>query len=170
MARRRHTEEFRREAVQLMREQGYSNADADAERSPGFHGNLLRSWRRKYADRHSVDLMSDTAQQELRRLRKEVRRLRTEREILKKRQPSSRMKRTEMSVHRETQRRMADHTDAPGVAGQSQRLLRMEKTFGEQTLDSSGGCGIKDKADSCGTSQGYLRESTDSSGTGVPRM
>lgn len=82
MSRRRHTEEFRREAVRLVTEQGYSNADA--ARSLGIHENLLRSWRRKYADKRSEGQMSETDQQELQRLRKEVRRLRMEREILKK--------------------------------------------------------------------------------------
>ncbi len=81
--RRRHSEEFKREAVGLVTDQGYSTAEA--ARSLGIHPNLLRTWRRKYAPEENGDsAMSEADQEELRRLREENRRLRMEREILKK--------------------------------------------------------------------------------------
>ena len=81
--RRRHSEAFKREAVGLVTEQGYSTVEA--ARSLGIHPNLLRTWRRKYASEENGDsAMSAGDQEELRRLREENRRLRMEREILKK--------------------------------------------------------------------------------------
>ena len=81
--RRRYSEEFKREAVCLVTEEGYSTAEA--ARSLGIHANLLRTWRRKYASAESADTaMSEDERKELHRLREENRRLRMEREILKK--------------------------------------------------------------------------------------
>jgi transposase len=80
---RRYTDEFKREAVKLVTEQGYTQAEA--ARSLGIHANLIRQWRRKFAKENSgMETMSETEQQELKRLREEVRRLRMERDILKK--------------------------------------------------------------------------------------
>lgn len=81
--RRRHSEEFKREAVALVTEQGYSNAEA--ARNLGINENLLRTWRKKYAAGEPGEpAMSETEVQELHRLREENRRLRMERDILKK--------------------------------------------------------------------------------------
>ena len=84
MAKRRlYTDEFKREAVKLVTEQGYTQAEA--ARSLGIHANLLRNWRKKFAaELEGTQTMSETEQQELQRLREEVRRLRMERDILKK--------------------------------------------------------------------------------------
>jgi transposase len=84
MAKRRlYTDEFKREAVKLVTEQGYTQAEA--ARSLGIHANLLRNWRRKFTlEMEGTETMSETEQQELQRLREEVRRLRMERDILKK--------------------------------------------------------------------------------------
>lgn len=78
-----YTDEFKREAVALVTEQGYT--PAEAARSLGIHANLLRSWRKKFAtEEQGTETMSETEQEELKRLREEVRRLRMERDILKK--------------------------------------------------------------------------------------
>lgn len=84
MAKRRlYTDEFKREAVKLVTVQGYTQAEA--ARSLGIHANLLRNWRRKFTlEMEGTETMSETEQQELQRLREEVRRLRMERDILKK--------------------------------------------------------------------------------------
>lgn len=80
---RRYSEEFKREAVKLLTEQGYSLAEA--ARSLGIDGPLLRTWREKLAPKESGDkAMGKTEQEELQRLREENRRLRMERDILKK--------------------------------------------------------------------------------------
>lgn len=81
--RRVHSDEFKREAVKLVTERGYGNAEA--ARSLGIHPNLLRAWRQKQeAQQNGVKSMTETEADEVRRLREEVRRLRMERDILKK--------------------------------------------------------------------------------------
>ena len=84
MAKRsRQSEEFKREAVKLVTDQGYTLAEA--ARSLGLDPSLLRSWRQKYAPKQEgTPVMTESEQEELGRLREENRRLRMERDILKK--------------------------------------------------------------------------------------
>jgi len=81
--RRRHSEEFKREAVKLLTDQKYTVSEA--ARSLGIHENLLRKWRDNYStEKTGVEGMTESEAAELLRLREEVRRLRMERDILKK--------------------------------------------------------------------------------------
>jgi len=81
--RRRHSEEFKREAVKLVTDQGYTLAAA--ARSLGLDASLLRNWKQKYApEQNGAPKMQESEQEELGRLREENRRLRMERDILKK--------------------------------------------------------------------------------------
>ena len=77
----RHSDEFKREAVKLVTEQGLSVAQA--ARDLDVNENLLRTWKRKFSDEREESL-SESERMELARLREENRRLRMEREILKK--------------------------------------------------------------------------------------
>ncbi len=82
--RRTYTDEFKREAVKLVTEQRYSLAEA--ARNLGVHANLLRTWKRKIAaadEQYEAGLTEDE-HMEMARLRAEVKRLRMERDILKK--------------------------------------------------------------------------------------
>ena len=80
--RRKHSEEFKREAVKLVLEQNLSVAEA--ARNLGIHPNLLRSWKQRIeAESEDVGLTEDE-RMEMARLRAENRRLRMERDILKK--------------------------------------------------------------------------------------
>ena len=79
--RRRHSDEFKREAVKLVTEQGLSVAQA--ARDLDVNENLLRTWKRKFSDEREESLR-ESERMELARLREENRRLRMEREILKK--------------------------------------------------------------------------------------
>ena len=79
--RRRHSDEFKREAVKLVTEQGLSVAQAACDLD--VNENLLRTWKRKYSV-NAEDSLSESERMELARLREENRRLRMEREILKK--------------------------------------------------------------------------------------
>jgi len=56
---------------------------AQAARELGLNESLLRTWRKKYG-KSAESALSETDQEELDRLRKEVSRLRMERDILKK--------------------------------------------------------------------------------------
>ncbi len=83
--RKNYTQEFKEEAVKLITEQGYSFAEAG--RNLGVNPNLLSRWKRDIEGDSNRDLSpasSVSVQSELKRLRKENKQLRMEREILKK--------------------------------------------------------------------------------------
>lgn len=75
---KRHSREFKEEAVNLVVERGYSVAEA--ARNLGINANMLGRWKQELAG----NAPSGDEKAELLRLRKENKRLRTEREILKK--------------------------------------------------------------------------------------
>jgi transposase len=84
--RREYTDEFKRDAVRLVTEQGYGVTEAC--RSLGISTRMLRRWRLQFDPPQSIDSgsppLSSSEREELDRLRREVKRLRMEREILKK--------------------------------------------------------------------------------------
>ena len=80
--RRNYTEDFKRDAVALVTEQGYK--PSEAARSLGVGDNLVRRWMREFEEGASGTRLSTDEREELKRLRKEVRLLRMEKEILKK--------------------------------------------------------------------------------------
>jgi transposase len=80
--RRNYTEDFKRDAVALVTEQGYK--PSEAARNLGVGDNLVRRWVREFEEAASGERLSSDEREELKRLRKEVRLLRMEKEILKK--------------------------------------------------------------------------------------
>jgi len=81
--RRIHSDEYRRNAVSLVDDQDYT--EEQAARELGLNESLLRTWRKKYGKAASSESgISESDQEELDRLRKEVTRLRMERDILRK--------------------------------------------------------------------------------------
>ena len=83
--RQNYTNEFKEEAVKLITEQGYSVAEAS--RNLGVNANMLGRWKRDIESGSVKDAtISDgvSIQDELKRLRKENKQLKLEREILKK--------------------------------------------------------------------------------------
>jgi transposase len=80
--RREYTEDFKRDAVALVTEQGYK--PSEAARSLGIGDNLIRRWKREFEEEASGAQLGADEREELKRLRKEVRMLRMEKEILKK--------------------------------------------------------------------------------------
>ena len=78
--RRTHSDEFKREAVKLLTEQQLSAAEA--ARNLGIHVNLLRSWKQRIEAEEEG--LTEDERMEIARLRAENRRLRMERDILKK--------------------------------------------------------------------------------------
>ena len=84
--RKKYSREFKVEAVKLVTEQGYSNADA--ARNLGVSQGMLSRWQKEQAE-GGLEAFPGNGQkrgmeEELRILREENRRLRMEREILKK--------------------------------------------------------------------------------------
>ena len=83
--RRKYTEEFRRDAVRLMRNRG-TRTVAEVADDLGVGTNLLHRWASK-AEQDAVSKRNaegETLEQEVRRLRKEVESLRLDKAILKK--------------------------------------------------------------------------------------
>ena len=86
MERRRFTREFKLEAVKLIKERGVSVAQAS--RDLGVHGTVLRNWVKAFADdpQHAFPGHGQLKpeQAEIARLKREVTKLKAERDILKK--------------------------------------------------------------------------------------
>jgi transposase len=80
--RRAYTEDFKRDAVALVTEQGYSVAEA--ARSLDVGASLLGRWKRQYEEQVGDEALSLDEREELKQLRKEIRLLRMEKDILKK--------------------------------------------------------------------------------------
>ena len=80
--RRNYTEDFKRDAVALVTEQGYKTSEA--ARSLGIGDNLIRRWKREFEEEASGARLGADEREELKRLRKENRLLRMEKDILKK--------------------------------------------------------------------------------------
>ena len=80
--RREYTEDFKRDAVALVTDQGYKVSEA--ARSLGIGDNLIRRWKREFEEEASGARLGTDEREELKRLRKENRLLRMEKEILKK--------------------------------------------------------------------------------------
>ena len=72
--RRRYAEDFKREAVALVKEQGYKVFEA--ARSLDIGDNLLRRWKREFKEEAASGRLSSEEREGLRRLRKEDRMLR----------------------------------------------------------------------------------------------
>ena len=86
MERRQFSREFKLEAVRLVRERGVTVAQA--ARDLGLHENLLRKWVKEFtADPQQAfpgQGQMKPEQLEIERLRREVQKLKAERDILKK--------------------------------------------------------------------------------------
>lgn len=83
--RKKYSQEFKEEAVKLVTEQGYQVSEA--ARNLGIHPNMLSRWKREISgddECSSGTGNSNDVHAELQRLRKENKRLKMEREILKK--------------------------------------------------------------------------------------
>ena len=78
---KQYSREYKEEAVALITEQGYSVPKA-AE-SLGINPNILYKWKEKFEAEIRGKTLDEPERDELKRLRKEVKELRMEKEILK---------------------------------------------------------------------------------------
>src|SRR5882757_9069811 len=101
MERRKFTREFKLEAVRLIKERGVSYVQASQDL--GVHVSQLRDWVKKFADdpEHAFPGHGQMKpeQLEIARLKREVTKLKAERDILKKPRPTSRRNRREVRFH-----------------------------------------------------------------------
>lgn len=79
---KQYSKEYKEEAVALVLEQGYSVPKASE--SLGINPNMLYKWKEKMEEQEQGVLLEGNERDELKRLRKEVKELRMEKEILKK--------------------------------------------------------------------------------------
>jgi transposase len=82
MSNKRYTEEFKIEAVRQVVDRGYSVAET--ARRLGTTTHSLYAWKMKYGPDSADHLAKTENDQEIRRLKKELRRVTEERDILKK--------------------------------------------------------------------------------------
>jgi transposase len=80
--RRTYSDEFKREAIALVTEQGYSKTDAG--RSLDIPANMIGRWIRELKEQTHGTALSADERDELKKLRRENRELRMETDILKK--------------------------------------------------------------------------------------
>jgi transposase len=79
---KQYSKEYKEEAVALVREQGYSVPEA--AKALGIGSNILYRWKMQIDAQLEDKLLSKDEREELKRLRKENKNLRMEKEILKK--------------------------------------------------------------------------------------
>ena len=79
---KQYPKEFKDEAVALVLEQGYSVPEA--AKSLGIAANMLYRWKDLQAQQVEGKVLAEDEREELKRLRKENKELRMEKEILKK--------------------------------------------------------------------------------------
>lgn len=79
---KQYPQEFKEEAVALVKEQGYSVPEA--AKSLGIASNILYRWKDKVEQKKEGEYLAEDERSELQRLRKENKQLRMEKEILKK--------------------------------------------------------------------------------------
>lgn len=117
MERRKFSREFKLEAVKLVRERGV--AVAQAARDLDLHVNVLRKWvREQSADPQQAfpgHGQMKPEQLEIEKLRREVAKLKAERDILKKPRPTSPGTRYEVLVCGEAPRDLAGLVDLWGA-------------------------------------------------------
>ena len=126
--RRQFDDDFKAQAVRLVLDEGKSVGSV--ARDLDLTETALRDWvKRARADRtHGKTGLTTAEREELARLRKENRILREEREILRKRQPSSRTSGGEVSIHRGGEGAPCAQSVVPLLAGDAQRVLCMAGT------------------------------------------
>jgi transposase len=79
---KQYPKEFKDEAVALVLEQGYSVPEA--AKSLGIAANMLYRWKELHEQQVEGKVLAEDEREELKRLRKENKELRMEKEILKK--------------------------------------------------------------------------------------
>ncbi|AEK56569.1 hypothetical protein ADS42_016230 [Brucella melitensis] len=132
MKQREFTEDFKREAVRILTTSG-RNISSVAE-DLGIGKSTLERWRRNFAEKDLLSGPHEDMDQELARLRKENELLRQERDLLKKRRPSSLGRQVdEVCVHRHGEGPYVSVTAVRFRRRQHQRLLCMEASFAQSS-------------------------------------
>lgn len=138
--RRRFPESFKREAVYQV---VAGTPLRHVAETLGIAESLLGKWKRQY-EQQGDDAFPGNGKQrgesaELRRLRQQLAQVTMERDVLKRRRPSSRSPRSEVSRHRGADQSLPRSTDVPAAASVTQRFLCLARaaSFGERDGQSA---------------------------------
>ncbi len=122
--------EFKRDAVLLVTEKGMPVGKVARELD--IHPNLLHLWRRRFLAQGDKAFVGRgrvrPEEAEMRALRKQLEKVRQERNFLKKPWPYSPNKAVEVSVYGGAQRRLPDKANVRSVEGISEWLLCVGET------------------------------------------
>lgn len=123
MARRQFTDEFKREAVRLASQPGISKASIASDLCINL--NMLSRWAREQSGRviKATEQGEAISAEEYERMRRELAKIRTERDILKKRSGTSLPTRSEVRLYSASSQCMASPDDVPGFGRIGERVL-----------------------------------------------
>ena len=130
---RLYSPEFKEEAIRLVHSSEERYPVAKIARDLDVSVETLRKWvNQAEIDAGERDELTTEEKEELRRLRKEVKVLKEEREILKKRQRSSPVRRGsehagDLRIHRDREGKPPYQQDAQGLEGFKKRFLWLER-------------------------------------------
>ena len=128
---KRYTNEFRRDAVRMATTSGLTRPQLSSDLGVGL--STLNKWVQQH---QHEDLMSgphEDVEKENTRLRKEVRLLREEREVLKRPPSSLQAKTDEICFHRRLERRVVCGVSLPSYAGHIAWVSRLAEAADEPT-------------------------------------
>ena len=128
--RRLFSEEFKREAVKLVGQPGASKAAI--ARDLGIGANLLgRRCREADVDTEVPVGCEKVSPQEYERMRRELAKVKTERDILKRRSATSQPTSSEVRLHRQISNDLANANDVSPARRIEQRFLRLARPTGK---------------------------------------
>ena len=135
MERRRFTREFKLEAVRLIRDRGCSYAQASQDLN--VHPTQLRNWVKALAADPQQAFPGQgqmkPEQLEIAQLKREVLKLKAERDILKKPRPTSRRSRREVRLHCEAPGDLGRGLDVRGARCLARRTVRLAAATAQPT-------------------------------------
>jgi transposase len=135
MERRKFTREFKLEAVRLIKDRGVSYVQAAQDLS--VHVSQLRDWVKKFSEDPQYSFPGNgqmkPEQAEIARLKREVLKLKAERDILQKPRPTSRRNRREVLLHCEAPGDLAGGLVVRGARCLARWVLRLADTTTQPT-------------------------------------